>query len=249
MNSKNIFFYLILLSIIYFPNCREKGENIETIGKDTITTSDFETYYETYIEKTSRLANAEKQTLYKLMCHPEEIPQEPAIQELIAGLYPENAYQKFREMKIIEQAAKLENFDKKVQIKNILEQVRLETLINLYIQEKIQERMKISSEQIEKKCESLRNQDKRVQNLPIEQCLKIAEAYIKNEFISKEYPKILSEIKESIQVVKNNQFDKDKYLKNDITLYKEARKIGQCVEGGNGPEKEPKENSQSEIKQ
>ncbi len=219
---------LILSLLILVISCKEKGTSIEVIGKDNITTSDFETYYETYIEKASRLANAEKKTLYELMCSPEKIPQDPAIQELIAGLYPENSYQKFREMKIIEQAAKLEGYDQRPIIKNILEQVRLETLVNLYIQEKIQGKIKISTEQIEKGCEELRLKDKRIQALPVDQCLKIAEAYVKNEIVRNEYPKIINEIKESVQVKKNASFDKEKYLKDDITLFKEAKKIGGC---------------------
>lgn len=220
-------FILLLLFIVI--SCKEKGTIIETIGSDNVTTSEFETYYETYIEKASRLANAEKKTLYELMCSPEKIPQDPAIQELIAGLYPENSYQKFREMKIIEQAAKLEGFDQKPIVKNIIEQVRLETLINLYIQEKIQGKIKISTEQIEKGCEELRIKDTRIKTLPVDQCLKIAEAYIKNEIVRNEYPKIINDMKESVQVKKNNHFDKDKYLKDDITLFKEAQKIGGCI--------------------
>ncbi|GIX40317.1 MAG: hypothetical protein KatS3mg129_0050 [Leptospiraceae bacterium] len=220
---------LILFLLIILVNvCKEKGKVIETIGKDNITTQEFETYYETYIEKASRLANAEKKTLYELMCNPDKVPQDPAIQELIAGLYPENSYQKFREMKIIEQAAISEGFDKKPVIKNILEQVLLETLVNLYMQEKMQEKIKVSTEQIEKRCEELRKKDRRFNTIPIDQCLKIAEASLKQEILRQEYPKIINEIKESIQVKKNAQFDKDKYLKEDIKLFKEAQKIGGC---------------------
>lgn len=229
---------IMLITTILIKGCKEKGNIIETIGKDNITTTTFETYYETYIEKASRLANAEKKTLYELMCNPEKVPQDPAIQELIAGLYPENAYQKYREMKIIEQAAKQEGYDKKPTIKNILEQVLLETLVNLYIQEKMQEKIKVSSEQIEKRCEDLRKQDKRFVALTIEQCLKIAEASLKQDLIRQEYPKIINEIKESVQIKKNTQFDKDKYLKEDIKLFKEAQNIGGC----------PKEQNQNEKK-
>ena len=35
--------------------CKDRGKVIETIGKDTITTDKFESYYSTYIEKASRL--------------------------------------------------------------------------------------------------------------------------------------------------------------------------------------------------
>ncbi|MCS7204542.1 MAG: hypothetical protein NZ853_02475 [Leptospiraceae bacterium] len=222
----HLIIFIFIFIVLAF--CKEKGVNIETIGKDSITTQDFETYYETYIEKASRLANAEKKTLYELMCNPERIPQDPAIQELIMGLYPENAYQKFREMKIVEQAAKLEKFDQKPVIKNIIEQVRLETLVNLYIQEKMQEKIKISQEQVERKCEELRKKDPRILNLSIDDCLKISEAYLKNEIIRAEYPRLINEIKESVQVKKNNEFNREQYLRNEIKLFKEAQEIGKC---------------------
>jgi len=227
MKFKTLLFTILITFLA--NHCKEKaGTTIETIEKDNLTTTSFETYYETYIEKASRLANAEKKTLYELMCNPEKVPQDPAIQELIAGLYPENAYQKYREMKIIEQAAKSDGFDKKPVIKNILEQVQMETLINLYIQEKMQEKIKLTSEQIEKRCEELRQKDKRFTAIPIDQCLKIAEASLMQEIVRMEYPKLINEIKESVQIKKNPQFDKDKYLKEEIKLFKEAQKIGKC---------------------
>lgn len=219
---------VFLLALLITGFCKEKGVEIETIGNDVITTAEFETYYETYIEKASRLANAEKKTLYELMCHPEKLPQDPAIQELIYGLYPDNSYQKYREMKIVEQAAKLENFDKKPVIKNIIEQVKLETLVNLYIQEKMQEKLKISQQQIEEKCQELRNKDKRVMMLPVDDCLKIAEAYLKNEIVRAEYPRLINEIKETVQVKRNQQFDRDKFLREEIKLFQEARELGGC---------------------
>ncbi len=223
MKKKSI---IVLLLLSFF--CKEQGVKIEQIGKESITTTKFEIYYETYIEKASRLANAEKKTLFELMCNPEKIPQDPAIQEMIMGLEPKNSYQKYREMKIIEQAAKLEGFDKKPIIKNILEQVLLETLVNLYIQEKMQNQIKISDTQIENKCQELRKQDRRIENLNVEQCLKFAEAVLKQEIIKVEYPKLMNEIKESVQIQKNFEFDKDKYLEEGITLFKEMQKIGNC---------------------
>lgn len=224
MSKKNTIIALMFSSIF----CKEQGVKIEQIGKENITTTKFETYYETYIEKASRLANAEKKTLFELMCNPEKVPNDPAVQEMILGLEPKNSYQKYREMKIIEQAAKTEGFDKKPIIKNILEQIMLETLVNLYIQEKMQGKIKVSDSQIEKKCQELRKQDKRIESLNVEQCLKFAEAVLKQEIVKVEYPKIMNEVKESVQIQKNSEFDKDKYLEEGIALYKEAQKIGNC---------------------
>lgn len=211
--------------------CKDRGKVIETIGKDTITTDKFESYYSTYIEKASRLANADKETLYKLMCNPEQIPPDPAIRELIGGLIPENNYEKFRDMKIIEQAALNESFQDRPVIKEILEQVYMETLVNLYVQEKIQEKIKISETEKEQKCNDLRKErPDQLAGLTLDQCLKVAERFLKMEIVQREYPKIIEGIKESVQIKKNNEFDRDNFLKNDMKLYNDIRKTGGCVD-------------------
>ncbi len=209
--------------------CKDRGKVIETIGKDTITTAGFENYYATYIEKASRLANADKETLYRLMCNPNQIPPDPAVRDLIAGLVPENNYQKYREMKIVEQAAKSENFHERPVIKSILEQVYLETLVNLYVQEKLQEKIKISETEKEAKCNELRKEmPDRMAGLTLDQCLKVAEGFLKREIVQREYPRIMEGIKESVQIKKNNDFDRDNFLENDMKLYKSIRKAGGC---------------------
>lgn len=211
--------------------CKNRGKVIETIGKDTITTEKFESYYSTYIEKASRLANADKETLYKLMCNPNQIPPDPAIRELIGGLIPENNYEKFRDMKIIEQAALSESFQDRPVIKEILDQVYMETLVNLYVQEKIQEKIKISETGKEQKCNDLRKErPDQMAGLTLDQCLKVAERFLKMEIVQREYPKIIEGIKESVQIKKNNDFDRDNFLKNDMKLYNDIRKTGGCVD-------------------
>lgn len=211
--------------------CKDRGKVIETIGKDTVTTEKFETYYSTYIEKISRLRNADKETLYKLMCNPEQIPPDPEIREMIAGLIPENNYERFREMKIVEQAARNEGFQDRPVIKEILEQVYLEALVSLYVQEKMQEKIKISETDKEQKCNDLRKErPDQMAGLTLDQCLKVAERFLKMETLQREYQKTMNEIKESVQIKKNNEFDRDSFLKNDIKLYKDIRKTGGCVD-------------------
>lgn len=222
---------ILLALLVGIAACKDGGKEIETVGKDKITTQKFENYYATYIEKASRLANADKETLYKLMCHPEQIPNDPAIHELISGLNPENNYEKFREMKIIEQAAVGEGFQDRPVIKSILEQVYMETLVNLYVQEKIQEKIKIAETDKEQKCNELRKErPQQMAGLTIDECLKVAERFLKMEIVQREYPKILSDIKESVQIKKNADFDRDSFLKNDMKLYKDIRKTGGCAD-------------------
>lgn len=234
--QENCMFLIKRVSLLSFAvftalaSCKERGRVIETIGKDTITTDKFETYYSTYIEKASRLANADKETLYKLMCNPDQIPPDPAIRELIGGLIPENNYEKFRDMKIIEQAALSEGYQDRPVIKEILDQVYMETLVNLYVQEKIQEKIKISETEKEEKCSALRKErPQQMAGLTLDQCLKVAERFIKMEIVQREYPKIIEGIKESVQIKRNPDFDREKFLKNEMVLYNEIRKTGGCA--------------------
>ncbi|MBW7858223.1 MAG: hypothetical protein H3C43_08025 [Leptonema sp. (in: Bacteria)] len=211
--------------------CKDQGQTIETIGKDKITTEKFETYYTAYIEKASRLANADKETLYRLMCHPEQIPQDPQARDMIAGLIPENNYEKFRDMKIIEQAAVAEGFQDRPDIKAILDQVYLEALAQLYFQEKMQAKIKISETDKETKCQELRSKHPaEMAGRTLEECLKMGESAAKMELFQVEYPRLRSDIKESVQIKKNNDFDRDDYLKNKLKLYQDIRKTGGCSE-------------------
>lgn len=207
----------------------KQGEKIETIGNFSVTTQDYEDYYSTYLEKAARFANAEKTTLYKLMCNPDQAPPNPVIQDMLEKLKPENNYEEYRQMRIIEQVAKNEGFTDRPVVKRIIDQVVLETLVRLYLQEKMDERIKISLEDKQNKCEELRKEfPRRIGPLPLDSCLYIAEGFIKQNIMAREEPKLREEIKESVSVKKNPEFNRETYLKENLDLYKAIQKEGGC---------------------
>ncbi len=210
-------------------SCKQ-GEVIEQIGDHTITTSDYEEYYTTYLEKAARFAHAEKKTLYKLMCNPDQIPSNPILQDMIGRLKPENNYNEYRRMRMIEQVAMEEGFLDKPVVRKIVEQVVLETVVNLYLNEKMDERIKISLEEKQQKCEELRRQyPDRVGSLPLDTCLYIAEGIIKQSIVQREGPVVQEEITESVSIQKNPKFDRNHYLDEGMDIYKTIRKEGGCA--------------------
>lgn len=220
-----------LLSLFTFTHCNQgKGEEIETIGSKTITTGDYEDYYTTYVEKAARFANAEKSTLFKLMCNPDQVPASQLIQDLIQKLQPENNYEEYRQMRIYEQAARAEGFHERPVIKKIIDQVVLETIVRLYMQEKMEEKVKITTEQKQEKCNELRRQyPQKVASLPLDTCLYIAEGILKQEIFIREDPRLREELKEGVVIKKNPKFDRDDYFKNKFSLYNTIRKEGGCA--------------------
>ena len=53
----------VAVLVLFAINACKEGEKIETIGNHTITTKEYERYYEGYVEKTARMANAERTRL------------------------------------------------------------------------------------------------------------------------------------------------------------------------------------------
>lgn len=220
---------LLITAAWLIPSCGKGGEKIETIGNHQITTQEYEDYYSTYLEKASRFANAEKSTLYKLMCQPDQVPPNPILQDMLIKLNPENNYEEYRQMRIIEQVAKKEGFTTRPVVQKIIDQVVLETLVRLYLQEKMDERIKITLEEKQSKCEELRKEyPRRVGSLPLDTCLYIADGILKQEIMAREEPRLREEIKESVSVEKNTKFNRKDYLTKKLDLYQTMKKEGGC---------------------
>ncbi len=210
--------------------CQKQGDRIETIGSHKITTKEFEDYYSAYVEKASMFTGAEKETFAKYMCNPDLIQNQMAA-ELTEKLDPQNNYEEYRQMLIIQEVAQKEGFTEKPEIKEILRQVVLETTIRLYLQEKLEERIKISAEEKQTACEELRKQyPDRVGPLPLDDCLYMAEMSIKQNRMRMEEGKLRDEIRESIVIDKNKDFDREKFLTKELKLYQTLRKDGGCAD-------------------
>lgn len=222
---------LILVAILTLTFACRDGEMIEQIGNHKVTTSEYEQYYEAYLEKAARLANAEKATLYSMMCNPDRIPEDnPLYADLVSQLNPENNYERYREMRTVEQVARADGFLDRPVVKAIIEQVVLETIAQLYMHEKLDERMRISLEAKQERCEELRQRyPQQMAPVPYEQCIEIAAGQLRQETMAMEYNRLQGEIKESITVTRNPDFDRMQFLNEDLELYQVIRREGGCV--------------------
>ncbi len=220
---------LLLTSSVLLSLTCKKGDVIEEIGGYAITTKDYEEYYGAYLEKASRIVNVEKKTLYQYVCNPPDSRANPMLADLVQGLNPPHNYRKYRDMRIIEQVARQSGFTDRPVVRQILDQVILETVAQLYLQEKMDERTKVSLEQKQQKCNELRKEfPDRMGPLPIERCLDYAGALLKREQQDKLYPEFVQEVKESVVIRRNNSFNKDDFLEKRVELYNTMRKEGGC---------------------
>lgn len=203
----------------------QKGKTIEEIGNHSMTTSDFNEYYNTRLERVTRLANIDKKSVAKYMCsaaHPFE-------RQIAEELDPEQTYKKYRDLRMVEQVANLDGFMDRPVIKRIVEQAVLEQIAQLYLQEKMEKYIKITAEQKEDKCRELKQSDPgRYGPLPLDQCIAFAERLLVSEQFKKYQPILIEEIKERVQVKKNVNFDKDEYLRKDVEGYRSLRRSGGC---------------------
>ena len=61
--------------------------------------------------------------------------------------------------------------------------------------------------------------------------MEIAGGFLKEQVIAREASKIIEEAKESVVVHRNPSFDRNVYLKDNLTLYNDIKKEGGCEEG------------------
>ncbi len=220
---------LLVLSLLSFSLACNKGEVIEEVGDTTVSTKDYEDYYATYLEKAVRITNLEKRTLSRWLCSPDQIPPDPAIRDLVDKMNPQVNYKVYRDQLVIEQVARNEGFADRPVIRQILDQVMRDTLVQLYMQEKMDKRIQVSDDQKNAKCDELRKKyPDRVGPLPLDRCLEIAESILKNEIIQKEGPRMVEEIKENVSIHRNPNFNRDDYLDNKLGIYQTMRKEGGC---------------------
>lgn len=218
---------MLAMTVVFTAGCK-KGEVIEEIGDYTITTADFDMFYSASLERTARLGNIEKPTLYKMICNKQNAPNR-IYKEISWFLKPENYYKRYREHRIVDQVARKAGFHERPVVQNILNLLALEMIAQLYIQEKLEERIKITDEQKHAKCEQMRKRyPDRIGTLPLDQCLLVAQGQLKQEVVEKETEKIVDEIKESVVVHRNPDFNRDEFLKDGFELFQTIRKEGGC---------------------
>ena len=227
--SPRMAFYTLLVFVVAFAAACKQGEVIEEIGDYVITTADFDEFYSASLERTARLANAEKKTLYKMICD-KQAPPNRTYGEMAYFLKPENFYNRYREHRIVAQVAEKEGFSDRAVVQQIQNLTNLETTAQLYIQEKLEERIKITEEDKQARCDEMRKRyPDRIGTLPLDQCLLVAQGVLKKEIYEKEAEKVIDEIKESVVVHRNPDFNRDQFLKDGFALFETIRKEGGCA--------------------
>ena len=172
------------------------------------------------MELTGRMAGSGRKAVARLVCD-ESSP-------LSAALKPENHYAQYRDTLIIAQVAKEEGFLEKPEVKLMMEQSRLQTIAQLYINEKIMQKVKISQKDKLKTCQELRVQEpSKMAPLSLEDCLDVSAGVLKRRRAKEKGAEILGEVKERIAVKKNENFDRDAYLEA-MAIYRDVRKEGNC---------------------
>ncbi len=230
--------HVMMLSLGY---CFKKGETIEQIGGHKITDEEFQEQYKISIEKLARLQNVEKTTLSKLLCQAPVNPRrQPEVALIQNQLNPALNYKQYRDWRMVEQIAAESGFLKRPVIKGIIEQIVLDAVSRLYVQEQMEKRIKITEDMKEKECLRLRTKFPKMKNVPLDDCMRIAFGRLKRQQIKRELDKLIDEMRETIVIKPNKEFDKKDFLKNKISLYQTLRKKGGCEAPPAGDKKEDK---------
>jgi len=219
-NTKNKFFLLISLFAFFLNlnSCKEDNSQlIESIGSEKITTNVIKQAFETEIEYFSRVQNLEKKNLLEIINKDvEELDEQ--LKPIQQKFQKKNFYDNFRNAVIVRSAAEKTGFTSRPEIKDILKYIEGQTIAQLYIQEEIEKKIKISDEDAQNECSRLRGTDKRFASLPLDKCILIARGYLKSNQSNAEFQRVMERIKERVEIKHNDKFDLDQYLKNETDL-------------------------------
>lgn len=205
--KKLIILFIPLLSFA----CGDGTEMIESLNGEKITVGRFESAYEASIETMSRMQNIEKKNLLEFISKDiDEVPEQ--FQSLNYQFQKKNFYENYRNMLMIKLAADKAGFTSRQDIKDILAQVEMQTVSQLYVQEQVEKKIKISDEEAKAECERLRGQNAQLISMPIDKCMMLGRGNLKRARSQEVLPKVMERIKEGVSIKHNDKFDLDAYL-------------------------------------
>lgn len=224
MKFKLILINLVILSILSFSGCEDDNSSvIETLDGEKLTVKKFETTYETALESMSRMQNVEKENLIKIVSTDiDELDEQ--LKAVNYQFQPKNFYDNYRNMYMIKAAADKSGFSTRADIKNIVKYLEMQTVSQLYIQEQVEKKIKITDEDATAKCKELRERDARMKSVTLDRCLQIGRGVLKQEESQKILPKVLERVKEGISIKHNDKFDLEQYLKTGPGILKKESK-------------------------
>lgn len=210
--GKIIFILGIFITISTCDN--DDSTVIETLDGQKLTINKFNEAYNTAIESMSRLQNIEKKNLLEIISKNINDVDEP-FKQLNLQFQKNKFYENYRTMLIVNMKAEKSGFKSRKEIKDILKQVEMQTVFQLYIQEQVEKKIKITEQDAEKECENLRQKDPRIKSLPLDRCIIIGRASLKQMQTESTIPKVLEMTKEEIAIKHNDKFDLDQYFSNE----------------------------------
>jgi hypothetical protein len=207
--------YITILLIGFLWNCGDDSPHIESLNGEKITVKRFESAYEAAIETMSRMQNIEKKNLLEFISKDiDEVPEQ--FQSLNYQFQKKNFYENYRNMLMVKLAADKSGFTSRQDIKEILDQVTMQTVSQLYVQEQVEKKITISDEEAKEECERLRGQNSQLAAMPIDKCMMLGRGNLKRVRSQEVLPKVMERIKEGVSIKHNEKFDLDAYLKSDI---------------------------------
>ena len=167
---------LFSLCFLFTVSC-DRGELIESIGGEGIYTEDYQDYYSTSVELASRMAGADQSFVARMICNPEA--------SLSTALKPENHYSRFRDSLMVARVAEKQGFLDDPNVQRMLEQSRLQTIGQLYINAKLLQAVKVPKDAKIKVCEALRKKEPaKMASLSLDECLEVSEGILKRRLVS-----------------------------------------------------------------
>ncbi len=216
-------FAVLCLSLVTGFACN-KGEVVETIGGHSIYAQEYLDYYDTSVNLASRMVGADKKFVSRMICDESS--------SLSKALKPSNHYARYRDSLMVARVAEEEGFLDNPSVQRMLEQSRLQTIGQLYINAKLLEKIEIPESAKLEVCKKLRKEKpKQMASLSLEDCTALAEGVLKRRLMSERTDVVINEIKESIAIKRNLEFDQRNFLRN-LPLYQDLKEQGGCLEEG-----------------
>lgn len=203
------FFSILLVSFLF--SCKEESQVIETLDGHKVTVEEFRTAYDTYVDFISRSQNIEKKTLLEFIDKTEaEIPQQ--FLDLYFSLQKRNFYNNYRQTLMTKIVADKKGFSSRPEVQSQMKFQEMQMVSQLFLQEEVEKKIKITQEQVEAECERLRKSEKNIDKIDIEKCLNFARANLRSQKTREEIPQLIERIKEEVSIRRNENFDLDAYL-------------------------------------
>lgn len=216
---------ILCFSSLFFLSCWDKDDSpvIETLDGIKITVNSFNEAYDIGVETVSRLVNIEKKNIQEIVSKDiDEVPEQ--FQQINYQFQKKNFYDHYRQLLMFKIAADKSGFTSRPDIKGILKYNEMQTISQLYIQEQVEKRIKITDKDAEEECKRLRAKNKELAVLPVERCIMIGRGSLKQAESQKILPKVLERVKEGISIKHNDKFDLEQYLGGNKSSKKEEEK-------------------------